>query len=60
MDFSTSTLHYPLGRASELHFLLRAIAPVEIVEMRRAGRLLYQRYFATDDVQARTVVDMLR
>lgn len=50
----------PRARITELHFLLRAIPDVDVLLMRRQGRLVWERYLASVQSTLDTIVAVLR
>lgn len=50
----------PRARVTELHFLLRTIPDVDILLMRRQGRLVWERYLASVQSTLDTIVAVVR
>lgn len=50
----------PRARITELHFLLRTIPDVDILLMRRQGRLVWERYLASVQSTLDTIVAVIR
>lgn len=50
----------PLSRISELHWLLRSIPDNDLLLMRRQGRILYDKYFATGQSVIDTILGVVR
>lgn len=48
------------SRVSELHFLLRSIPDSDLLAMRRQGRLVWEKYFATLQAVVDTLIAVLR
>ena len=53
-------LRLATGRVSELHFLLRSVPDSDLVEMRRRGRLLLERYLGTAHLQLQSFLAVMR
>lgn len=60
VDWSRAALLLPLARVTELHFILRTYLDVDIVELRRRGRLLWENYLATTSRVINTVLSLIR
>lgn len=55
-----AVLFLPKARVTEMHFLLRAIPDSDLLFMRRQGRLIWERYMATAQGAADTIVASIR
>lgn len=53
-------LSLPLSRIPECHWLLRSIPDNDLLFMKRQGRLLYEKYFATGQSVLDTIVAVVR
>lgn len=53
-------LFLPRARVTELHFLLRAIPDVDLLLMRRQGRLVWEKYLASVQSTLDTIVAVIR
>lgn len=49
LDYQKFAIHMPLQRITELHFILKSISSLEILEMKRKGRNFYINHAATFD-----------
>lgn len=50
----------PLARIPECHWLLRSIPDNDLLLMKRQGRLLYEKYFATGQNVLDTMIAVVR
>jgi hypothetical protein len=55
-----AVLSLPKQRISELHYVIRSIPDVDILEMRRQGRVLWETYFASTKKVTDSILAILR
>ncbi|XP_012160815.1 exostosin-3 isoform X2 [Ceratitis capitata] len=60
IDWRRLALLLPKARITELHFLLRAIQDVDLLQMRRQGRLIWERYLSSVQATVDTIIASLR
>lgn len=60
IDWRKATLSIPLARITECHWLLRSISDNDLLLMRRQGRWLYDKYFATGQAVIDTTLAVIR
>ncbi|XP_077565116.1 exostosin-3-like [Haemaphysalis longicornis] len=60
VDWSRVALLLPVARVTELHFILRTYLDVDIAELRRRGRLLWENYLDTTSRVINTVLSLIR
>ncbi|KAH9367413.1 hypothetical protein HPB48_004008 [Haemaphysalis longicornis] len=60
VDWSRVALLLPVARVTELHFILRTYLDVDIAELRRRGRLLWENYLGTTSRVINTVLSLIR
>lgn len=53
LDWRRAVIALPAARASELHFLLRALGDGDLLALRRQGRVLWERYLSSVQVSRR-------
>lgn len=60
IDWKRVAILLPKARITELHFLLRAVTDTDILQMRRQGRLIWERYLSSVQSTVDTVISYLR
>ncbi|XP_065217618.1 exostosin-3 [Planococcus citri] len=60
IDWKKAVLPLPLARMPECHWLMRSIPDNDLLLMKRQGRLLYEKYFATGQNVLDTVIAVVR
>ncbi|XP_053964618.1 exostosin-3 [Anastrepha ludens] len=60
IDWRRLALMLPKARITELHFLLRAVQDSDLLQMRRQGRLVWERYLSSVQATVDTVIASLR
>lgn len=60
IDWRRLTILLPKARITELHFLLRAVQDVDLVQMRRQGRQIWERYLSSVQATVDTIIASLR
>lgn len=60
IDWRKAAIMIPLARISELHWLLRSIPDNDLLLIRRQGRILYDKYFATGQSVMDTILGVVR
>lgn len=60
IDWRRLAILLPKARITELHFLLRAIPDVDLLAMRRQGRMIWEKYLSTVQATVDTIVACLR
>jgi len=60
IDWRKAAIMIPVARISELHWLLRSVPDNDLLSMRRQGRILYDKYFATGQSVMDTILGVVR
>lgn len=60
IDWRRVAVLLPKARITELHFLLRAITDTDILQMRRQGRIIWERYLSSVQSTVDTIISYLR
>ena len=60
IDWRRAALMLPKVRVTELHFLLRAVPDTDLLNMRRQGRLIWERYLSSVQSTVDTIIASLR
>ncbi|XP_036341823.1 exostosin-3-like [Rhagoletis pomonella] len=60
IDWRRLALLLPKARITELHFLLRAVQDADLLQMRRQGRLIWERYLSSVQATVDTIIASLR
>jgi len=59
IDWSKAIISVPVARVTELHYILKSFSDNDIIELRRHGKLLLQRYFSSSTL-VNTMVSFIR
>lgn len=60
IDWRRVCIMLPKARITELHFFLRAISDVDLLNMRRQGRLVWERYMSSVQATVDTIIANIR
>lgn len=60
VDWSRAALVLPLARITEVHFVLRTYLDVDIVELRRHGRQVWENYLSTTSRVIKATLSLIR
>ncbi|EDW71425.1 exostosin-3 [Drosophila virilis] len=60
IDWRRAALLLPKARITELHFLLRAVQDADLLQLRRQGRLIWERYLSSVQATVDTVIASMR
>lgn len=60
IDWRRILIRLPKARITELHFLLRSVPDTDLLNMRRQGRMIWERYLSTVQATVDTVVASIR
>ncbi|XP_053211601.1 exostosin-3-like [Panonychus citri] len=60
IDWKKIVLHLPLARMPEIHLIVKSFSDSDIIDMRRQGKLIYDRYFSTIDSRINSLISFVR
>jgi len=60
LDWSKILIMVPSSRVTELHYILKSFVDADLIEMRKQGRLVFEKYFSSVESIAESVLAVLR
>lgn len=60
IDWTKILIMLPSSRVTEIHYVLKSFTDADLVEMRKRGRLVFEKYFSSIENIAETVLAVLR
>lgn len=59
IDWRLAAIRLPEARLPELHFRLRGLDPGDLIEMKRMGRIFFEKYLADGNTVSSTILSFL-
>jgi len=60
IDWTKILIMLPNARVTEMHYVLKSFTDADLVEMRKRGRLVFEKYFSSIEIITETVLGAIR